>query len=247
MAHAGTLGALFDEASEAPPDAAELAFYARHLPRDQGGILVAPCGAGRLLVPLLATGLAMHGIDGSARLLEACDARVRAAGGDATLVHQALDELNLPFRFAAAVVPDAAFQRLTDPVASRTALARLRAHLVAPAVLVMELTVPSPGAQRIGAPLVELRTARLPDGSRIAVRSETTMYAEERIARAQHRYVHRRGSARLAEEQLSSSTTWYPSDELRELVAEAGFAHVEIAPPPRTPVDGDAYALIARG
>jgi len=31
----GTLGALFDEAADAPPDAAELAFYESHLPRDR--------------------------------------------------------------------------------------------------------------------------------------------------------------------------------------------------------------------
>ena len=243
----GTLGALFDEAADAPPDAAELAFYESHVPRDRGSVLAAPCGAGRLLLPLLAAGFAMHGVEPSTALLDACAARVRAAGRDATLVRQALDEINLPFRFAAAIVPGAAFQRLTDPVAARTALARLRAHLVAPAVLVLDLTVPSEGTQRLGAPLVELRTAQLPDGSRIALRSETTMHAEERIARALHRYVHRRGATHLAEEQASWSTTWYPPDEMRELVAEAGFASVEIGPPPRAPVDGDAYSVIARG
>ena len=243
----GTLGALFDEAAEAPPDAAELAFYQSHVPRNDGNVLAAPCGAGRLLVPLLDAGYAMHGIEPSAALLDACAARVRAVGRDATLVRQALDEINLPFRFAAAIVPGAAFQRLTDPVAARTALARLRAHLVAPAVLVLEMTVPSEGTQRLGAPLVELRTTQLADGSRIALRSETTMYADERIARALHRYVHRRGAAHLAEEQSSCATTWYPPDEMSALVAEAGFAKVEIGPPPRAPVDGDAYSVIAYG
>ena len=242
----GTLGALFDEAAQPPPDAGELAFYQAHVPRDRGNVLAAPCGAGRLLVPLLEAGYAMHGIDASAALLDTCAARVRVAGREATLVRQALDEINLPFRFAAAIVSGGAFQRLTDPVAARAALARLRAHLVAPGVLVLELTVPSEGTQRLGAPLVELRTAQLADGSRIALRSETTMYAEERIARARHRYVHRRGAEHLAEEEAAWSTTWYPPEELRELVAEAGFASVAIGAPPRAPVDGEAYSLIAR-
>jgi hypothetical protein len=247
MEGTGSLGALFDEAAEAPPDTAELAFYEARLPRDRGNVLAAPCGAGRLLVPLLESGFAMHGIEPSAALLDACVARVRAAHREATLVRQSLDEINLPFRFAAVIVPGGAFQRLTDPVAARTALARLRAHLVAPAILVLEMTVPSEGTQRLGAPLVELRTAQLADGSRIALRSETTMYAEERIARALHRYVHRRGAAHLAEEHASWSTTWYPPDEMGELVAEAGFARSEIGPPPRAPVDGDAYSVIAYG
>ena len=114
-------------------------------------------------------------------------------------------------------------------------------------MLVLELTIPSEGTQRLGAPLVEVRTAQLADGSRIALRSETTMYAEERIARARHRYVHRRGAAHLAEEQASWSMTWYPPDEMRELVAEAGFPSVEIGPAPRAPVGGEAYSVIARG
>ena len=41
-------------------------------------------------------------------------------------------------------------ERLTDPVAARAALARLRAHLVPPGILLLDLFVPSNGAQRNG-------------------------------------------------------------------------------------------------
>ena len=242
----GPLGALFYDADRPPVDDAELAWYAQRLPRDRGNVLELMCGSGRLLVPLLRAGYTMHGVDPSAAMLDSCRARVEAAHLDATLVRQDVAEINLPFRYTAAFVPDGAFQRLTDPVAARSALARLRAHLLPPGVLLLDLYVPSEGAQRLGAALVEVRSAHLSDGTRIALRSETTTYSEERLAHTRSRYVHRRGTARLAEETEATAITWYPREEALELVRDAGFAHVDIEPAPRTRTDADSYAVVAR-
>lgn len=242
----GALGALFYDAERPPVQHAELRWYADRLPRDSGNVLELMCGSGRLLVPLLRAGYAMHGVDASAALLESCAARVAAASLQTTLVRQELTELNLPFRYAAAFMAGGAFQRLVDPVAARTALARIRAHLVRPGILLLDLFVPSAGAQRLGAALVEVRTTRLPDGTRIALRSETTTYSEERIARTRNRYVHRRGTARLAEETESTAFTWYPPDEIAGLVADSGFDSVDIGTPARA-LDGvEGYSIIAR-
>jgi SAM-dependent methyltransferase len=245
-AAAGALGALFYDAERPPVEDDELHGYAARLPRDGGNVLDLACGSGRLLVPLLRAGYTVHGIDGSTALLESCRVRVEAAGLDATLVRQPMDDLNLPFRYVAAYAAGGAFQRLTDPVAARRTLARVRAHLVPPGVLLLDLFVPSEGAQRLGAALVEVRTARLADGTRIALRSETTTYSEERIAQTRNRYVHRRGPTHLAEETESIALTWYPPDEIAMLVTAAGFRDVEIAPAPRARPDAEAYALVAR-
>ena len=246
MSVQGTLGTLFHDAQRPPVADVELEWYAARLPRDGGNVLDVLCGSGRLLVPLLRAGYAMHGVDPSAAMLESCAARVKAAHGSATLVRQEPDALNLPFRYAAAFMAGGAFQRLVDPVAARTALSRIRAHLVKPGVLLLDLYVPSAGAQRLGAALVEVRTTRLADGTRIALRSETTTYSEERIARTRNRYVHRRGTARLAEETESTSYTWYPSDEAAALVSDAGFNDVQIGPPARTVADAETYSIVAR-
>jgi SAM-dependent methyltransferase len=242
----GSLGTLFYDAERPPVADAELAWYAARLPRKAGNVLDVLCGSGRLLVPLLQAGYSMHGVDPSAAMLESCAARLKAEGAHATLIRQEPDALNLPFRYAAAFIADGAFQQLVDPVAARTALSRMRAHLVKPGVLLLDLFVPSSGAQRLGAALVEVRTTRLADGTRIALRSETTTYSEERIARTRSRYVHRRGTARLAEETESTSYTWYPPDEVAALVSEAGFNDVHIGPPSRTVADAETYSIVAR-
>ena len=240
----GALPALFHDAA-APPVAAELDWYAARLPRHAGGVLDLACGAGRLLVPLARPGRAMHGVERSAAALACCSARLAAEHLGATLVRQGLGELNLPFRFSAAYASAGSFQTLLDAAAASAALRRIRAHLIAPAVLILELFVPAESTQRIAAPLVELRTATLADGTRIAVRSETVMHAEARIARTQHRYVHRRGTTRLAEETESTAITWYSREDIVALLQTQGFERVKIEAC-ATPREGvDAFAVIA--
>jgi SAM-dependent methyltransferase len=241
-----TLAALFYDAERPPVRDGELDWYAQRLPREHGNVLELMCGSGRLLVPLLRAGYAIHGIDSSAALIEACGARVAAGGLRATLVRQEMHALNLPFRYTAAFVAAGAFQRLTDPAEARNTLARVRAHLVPPGILLLDLFVPPASSQRLGATLVEVRTARLPDGTRIALRSETTTHSETRIAHTHNRYVHRRGAARLAEESESTAFTWYEPDDIASLVADTGFDDVKIDTAPRA-IDGvDSFAIVAR-
>ena len=60
----------------------EIDWYASRLPIDRGPVLEALCGHGRMLVPLLARGFHVHGVDRSAAMIAACEARVQAAPDD---------------------------------------------------------------------------------------------------------------------------------------------------------------------
>ena len=130
MSAYGPLCQQFYDADKPRPDDAELAWYLDRLPRDAGPVLEPMCGSGRLLLPLAERGFAMHGVDTSAAMLAACRARLAAAGLAATLVRQDMAVLNLPFRYGAAFVAAGSFQLLVDPAHARSALARIRAHLV---------------------------------------------------------------------------------------------------------------------
>jgi ubiquinone/menaquinone biosynthesis C-methylase UbiE len=243
----GPLCTLFYDADKPRAGDDELTFYLDRLPDDSGPALEAMCGSGRLLVPLAASGRNMHGVDVSPSMLASCEARLGDAGLRATLFRQNVADLNLPFRYGAAIIAAGSFQLLTDPSAARAALERIRAHLVPPARLLLDLFVPPEGAQRLGAPLVEVRSAQLPDGTRIALRSETTMFAEARLARTASRYVRRRGSKHLGEENEATAFTWYSPDEIIALVKEAGFSDVEVGPPARAADDVTGYTVVANG
>jgi len=243
----GPLSARFYDADKPHAPAAELAFYAASLPRDAGGVLEPMCGSGRLLVPLAEAGFSVDGADVSAAMLARCEARLAQSAPPraARLFRQDIADLNVPFRYAAAFIGAGSFQLLTDPTRAREALLQIRAHLVDPGVLVLDLFVPSEGDQRIAAPLIEVRSVTLDDATRIALRSETTMYPDARLARTESRYVHRRGPALLAEETESVALTWYTPEDIAALVRAVGFTTVDIGPPARPAAPGEAFSVRA--
>lgn len=241
----GPLSALFRDADRSVAPEAEVDWYAGRMPGDVLALDVM-CGYGRLLAPLVARGRKVHGVDASAAMLARCEEKLAAAGAGAPTFRQDVAQMNLPFRYGCAFVAGEAFQLFAEPSLAAAALERIRAHLVDPGLLFVDCRVPPLAVQRLGAPLVEVRTVRLADGAQIALRSETTWSADARLARAANRYAHRRGAQRLAEERERIAWTWYPADECRDVLLAAGYRHVEIGPPAGAADEGDAYSLIAR-
>ena len=245
MSVPGSLCALFGSAGEPCATDAELAWYREQLPRDEGTLVELMCGYGRLLVPLVESGLNVHGVDASVAMLAECESRLSRASLTTTLVRQDIAELNVPFRYGAAFIGGGAFQRLIDVERARAALTRIRAHLVDPGLLLLDLYVPAESAQRIAAPLVEVRSTSLADGSRIALRSETTMYPDARLARTESRYVHRRGHDLLREETESLALTWYAPDDIVAIARDAGYRDVVVGEAARATLDAHAFSIRA--
>ncbi len=243
----GPIRARYDDARSPAPSRAELDWYAARLPRDAGVVLDAMCGSGRLLVPLAALGIAIHGADASAASLAVAQVRLDSAGLAATLYRQDATALNLPTRFAAAILDGGAFARITEPEAALEALVRLRAHLVGPGTLLVDARAPSYTQMRPGAPLVEIASVALPDGSQIRMRSETSVDAEARIAHTDARYTHRRGPQPLGEEHVHRAHTWYDADDWCMLLESAGFGAVACERSPREPSEDEtSFAVTAR-
>ena len=242
----GPLCTLFYDADKPVVNDDEVAWYAQRLPKDEGALLELMCGSGRLLVPLVAGGWKLHGVDASASMLASCEARLAERQLSSTLFRQDLTQLNLPFRYSAAFVAAGSFQLITDPGAAALALQRIRAHLVDPGQLLMDLFVPSESSQRLGAPLVEMERVALADGSHITLRTESTMWAEARMWRFASRYSHRRGAKLLSEEHETLTLTWYSPEDIAALLAEAGFRDVVHGTSPRASDDSTHFTVAAR-
>lgn len=236
----------FELASAGDAGADEIAFYAGTLPAD-GPALAAMCGIGRLLVPLTLAGRHVHGVDESASALAICEARLAARGAAAPLFRQPLPELNLPFRYATAFVAGGALQRIVDPARAFAALARLRAHLIAPATLVVELAIPPEALHAPGAPLVEVRTATDAGGAQIAWRSESRVDVEGRRVDRSDRFEKREGRTIVAREDDRSAFTWYLEDEIATLLRSVGFTDTGVIAAPWQRDDGSRrFVAIAR-
>ena len=100
---------------------------------------------------------------------------------------------------------------------------------------------------RYCAPLVEMKSVALDDGSKIRMRSEMSVDADARLARTDARYTHRHGTRALAETHARGAITWYAGSELAELLVEAGWRDVaEVASPGAIDEGETGYALTAR-
>jgi len=246
----GPLRVWFDEAIAPRADPVEVAWYEDQLPRHAGVLLQPLAGYGRLLVPLLQSGFALHGVDPSAACLARCRASIDASGCAAELFRQEIDSLNLPFRYAAAFFAAETFQRLNGRQRALDALLRVRAHLIEPGLLLIQLFVPAEAAHPPGAAVVEWRTTPLADGSRIARRSETLIDVAARRSEVRSRFERRRGVRVTGREDEVREATWYTEEQAAELVADAGYRDIRCEPLPAfSPGDGTAarrFALFAR-
>jgi ubiquinone/menaquinone biosynthesis C-methylase UbiE len=237
---------LFQDATCPRASEQDLAAFLPHLTGDVSLALDVMCGCGRVLVPCVERGAKVHGVDRSPAMLALCEAKLASHGLAATLFRQDAVDLNVPFRYGAAFIAGGAFGLVSDPLAARAALERIRAHLVPPGMLVVECRIPDSAQQRLAAPLVEVTEVKLADGSRIVRRSETTWTPEAKLARAQHRYPPRRGNERLGEEHETIVATWYEREEIAGLVREAGFGTVAIEEWPGETAMSDAFLVSAR-
>jgi len=239
MASYGRLCTLFYDADKPRASESEVAWYCARLPRDAGPVLEAMCGSGRLLIRLLQEGRNVHGADMSAAMIASCDARLAAAGLATPLFRQDVTALNVPFRYAAAIVAAGSLQLLKDQISAQKALERLRAHLVDPGLLLLDMYVPAEAAHPPGAPVVQVQTIALPDGSKIARRSEVFVDVEGRRIDIRSRYEQRERATITAREDESLAVTWYSEEEIVALVRDAGYRDVTVAEP-AWPVDGNA-------
>ncbi|HMM96797.1 class I SAM-dependent methyltransferase [Phycicoccus sp.] len=99
------------------------------------------CGAGRLLVPLVAAGLDVDGVDVSADMLASCATAAEAVGASPRLFRQPLHALDLPRRYGVAYACGALGLGSTRAQDAQ-ALRRIREHLLPGGVLVLDNEVP---------------------------------------------------------------------------------------------------------
>jgi methyltransferase family protein len=150
----------------APP--AELAFYRECVALYGEPVLELMCGSGRFLVPLRAAGVDVDGCDASADMLAGAERRLATVGGTAALYAQAVEDLDLPRRYAFVFCGGGSFGLLRDDADVARALARIREHLLAGGGFLLEVETPSAGP-----PQVQPWTGRWwrrPDGATIVLR-----------------------------------------------------------------------------
>jgi len=233
--HHGLVARWWAEVGRAEP--VELGYYRAAIERFGQPALDLGCGAGRLLVPLVAAGMDVDGVDVSADMLERAGEAVAAAGTtrDGQLARQAFHDLDRPRRYGTVYCCDSfgiGGSREDDEIALR----RVLAHLEPGGAFVFTIDLlRTDDEARLADPECVLptpwpdagRRARLAGGDELELDTRTADYdVGRRCETMEMRARLWRGDIALGEERGRLKFTYYTPDDLSSMLEAAGFGSV---------------------
>ena len=251
--HYGLLARWWAEVNAAGPD--ELAYYRSAVERNGEPALDLGCGTGRLLVPLLEAGLDVDGTDVSPDMLERARQAGEAAGIDmgSRLAQQTFAGLELARTYRTIFCCDS-FGIGGSRAADELALRRVHDHLAPGGAFIFSIDLLVPGrfdGRSLPEPWPDATPrARLDDGDELELLRRTASWdPEERVEVMDIRARLWRSDQLLAEEEGSLAFVHYTADELRAMLAAAGFDDVTLERPysgrPSEPGD-ETVVFVAR-
>lgn len=214
----------------------ELKFYTEFLKEREGPYLEAMCGSGRLLIPLLRSGLEIDGVDSSPYMLESCLKRCKTQKLNPCLFQQSLQSLSLPKKYNVIFISLGSFQLISDVKEASLALKKLLDHLLPGGVLLLELFVPWDGIKVSIVGSCLLNTATVPferkeilsDCSVIVYKGITTDYHKEQLQVTEGEYIKTYKNKVIANEKENIKVRWYHRYEMELFLKLCGFSKVNI-------------------
>lgn len=218
----------------------ELAYYLKQIETSGQPALDLGCGSGRLLLPLLQSGLDVDGCDYSEDILEMCQKRIEKEGLSTRLYAQAMHELDLPRRyrtiFSRGVIGLGGERRLT-----MQAMQRCYEHLRPNGVFAFDYMVRWNDPPAWLSRLPENRRSlpqewpasgerkRLPDGTELELVARTISTDPlENVAARQMRARLWKDDELLKEEVHTQKLDDYSKNELVLMLERAGFRDIRI-------------------
>jgi SAM-dependent methyltransferase len=236
--HYGLVARWWAEFNEPAPD--EFAFYRRFIEQDGQPALDLACGAGRLLLPLLAAGLDVDGCDGSPDMLAHARERAQQSGFAPHLFQQVMHQLDLPREYRTIFICDS-FGIGGAREDDAEVLKRCHSQLAPGGTLIVSHHLPYhepaqwplwlPGSRAAlpdpWRPIEGRRTAK--NGDELGLTTRLTEFdpLHQRLT-AEIRANLWRENRLVAEEESAIQINLYFANELMMMLDNAGFAHAEI-------------------
>ena len=193
-----------------------------------GRVLDVGCGTGRLLLPYLALGIDVDGMDTSDEALAICRAKAAAQGLSPVLHRQRMQALELGSRYRVIILPGGTFHLVGDADTAREALRRFYDHLEPGGVLALSLDNPHDELACANVDRwVSSRVVTRPNGLQLHQDRLVVDVDEDRQVSTTHirfRAV-RRGKV-VNEETYAMRMRLFFRDEIECLLGQAGFLEV---------------------
>lgn len=206
----------------------DIEYYRDRLKHCKGRILEAMVGSGRVYIPLLESGLKVDGVDYSPEMLASCRRRCEERGLSANLYESGLQELSLPNRYEAILIPGGSFLLIEKREESLAALRRLYDHLQPGGRLMLDLFLPDHNFEcgQFGG----TSAFTLPNGDTITMEGklvEADFYHQYKVSHL--KYEKWRNGALIQTELQRFALRWYGIEEFKLVLESIGFTDVVVS------------------
>ena len=206
----------------------DLEYYQDKLKHCKGRILEAMVGSGRIIIPLLESGLIVDGVDYSPEMLASCRQRCEERGLKANLYESNLQELSLPNTYEAIIIPGGSFLLIEDRQESLKALKRLYEHLQPGGRLILDLFLPDNNFDvgKFGG----TSTFNLPNGDTITMEDklvEADLFNQYKVSHL--KYEKWRNGKLIQTELQRFALRWYGVEEFKLILESIGFSDVVVS------------------
>jgi SAM-dependent methyltransferase len=206
----------------------DLEFYMERLRTCKGRILEPMTGSGRFLIPLLEAGHVVDGVDASPDMLASCRKRLEERGLKADLYGMKLQELDMPHRYNAIIVPAGSFLLIEKRSESIDVLKRFYDLLIPGGQLIVDLEMPH--RPTFNFEHVWKCSYTLPNGDIITHEGRTVeadLFDQYHLILS--RYDKWRDGQLIQSESERFAMRWYGVEEFRYILQEIGFVEIIIS------------------
>ncbi|GIP34475.1 class I SAM-dependent methyltransferase [Paenibacillus sp. J2TS4] len=206
----------------------DLEYYQDKLKHCKGRILEAMAGSGRVLIPLLESGLAIDGVDYSPEMLFSCRQRCEERGLQANLYQSNLQELSLPYQYEAIFIPAGSFLLIENRQESIQALRKLYEHLQPGGRLMLDLFLPDANFET--GRFEGISTFHFPNGDLITMEEkqvEADLFNQYKVSYL--KYEKWRDGKLIQTELQRFALRWYGVEEFKLVLESVGFSDVTVS------------------
>ncbi|MDX1901194.1 MAG: class I SAM-dependent methyltransferase [Gammaproteobacteria bacterium] len=242
----GFLSAHYFSKTFTKPSENEVVFYCDRISKNEGPVLEAMCGAGRLLIPLLEAGYNIEGLDNSSTMLKLCRAILKENNLNTILYEQNMLNLKLDKKYSAIIVAMNSFQHFVTDNEVSNILQQFKNHLMPEGKLFIEMYCPFQGME---GPTQIKHMNQITVGKDQVLEKKMIIH----LNYLNHTYVtHNKyrlyQNGRIVEKEEERFTLrWYQPGEFETLLLKAGFSSSQcIETRFNTNPDGMVYIALSR-
>jgi ubiquinone/menaquinone biosynthesis C-methylase UbiE len=206
----------------------DVEYYRDRLKHCKGRILEAMVGSGRVIIPLLESGLHVDGVDYSPEMLTSCRQRCEERKLVTNLYESNLQELSLPEKYEAIIIPGGSFLLIEQREESLNALNRIYDHLQPGGRLILDLFLPDSNFE--GGHFGGTSTFNLPNGDIITMEGkvvEGDLFSQYKVSYL--KYEKWRNGALIQTELQRFALRWYGIEEFKLVLESIGFSDVVVS------------------